>query len=797
VSQPLAAATAPRTTLLVVDDQPANIQVLHRSLAADHRVLMATGGLQALRQCRAHLPDLVLLDVVMPDMDGHEVCRRLKADAATRDIPVIFVTAQDDADQERLGLELGAVDFIAKPVNAAVVRARVRTHLGLARASALLGAIQAAAVEGLLVIEHEGGISHMNQAFVRMWGVPSELRDRDGCADLLAFMCSQARDPDRLRLQWAEALHRTEPDEHFEALELQGDRHFECRGRPFRVNASLGGHVFSFRDVTEGTRAARQLEQLNATLEARILERTRDLEAATQRAEAASRAKSDFLSNMSHEIRTPINGVIGITHLALHAEASPAVREYLRKIRDSGAHLLGIVNDILDFSRIEAGKLDLEETDFTLADVLDRVSSQTAHAAQDKNLALVLRIDSSVQGPLRGDSLRVGQVLLNYVGNAIKFSEHGEIVVSAARPAGDVDGLVRFEVEDSGIGMSEAQVASLFQSFQQADMSTTRRYGGTGLGLAISRRLATLMGGEVGVRSTPGRGSTFWFTARLRPAAAPSAPAAAGAEPAGAHLEAMRGAHILLVEDNALNLEVASGLLEMVGATVRCAENGQEALERMAGERFDCVLMDLHMPVMDGLQATRLIRADPALAGTPVISMTASARPEDRVACLAAGMDDFLTKPVLPEALYACLAGQLARRAAAAAPAGEPTRTADAAPAVPAGDPAIVDLTILSRSVAGNPQKIRRYAGMFVEAIPETLSEFEAALAHGDLARLADVAHRVKSSSRLIGALGFAQQCESLEALRSGGSVDEACAIVDRMGGLLARVAVELEQVLA
>jgi signal transduction histidine kinase/HPt (histidine-containing phosphotransfer) domain-containing protein len=676
----------------VVDDQPLNIQVLYQAFAADHQVLVATGGTQALHLCRTQLPDLVLLDVVMPGMDGHEVCRQLKADPATREIPVIFVTAQDDADQETLGLELGAADFIAKPVNAAVVRARVRTHLGLARSRALLAA------------------------------------------------------------------------------------------------------------------ALAQLEGLNASLESRVQERTRELAAALHQADAASQAKSDFLSNMSHEIRTPMNGVIGLAHLALLSDPSPRQRDCLEKIATSGKHLLAIVNDILDFSKIEAGQLDLDETDFDLPAVFASVQAQTAEAASAKGLALRFDIEPAAAAALRGDPLRIGQVLLNYVGNAIKFSAHGAVQVrAAALQRTDSGCLLRFEVQDQGIGLSAEQIAALFQSFHQADTSTSRRYGGTGLGLAICKSLALLMGGEVGVHSTPGQGSTFWFTAKVgRAAALPDATTKRSpAQPASAAWAVIAGARILVVDDDLINQEVAVGLLEARGAIVRTAGNGQLALDLLLLERFDCVLMDVQMPVMDGLRATALIRANPLLASMPVLAMTANARNEDRQRCLAAGMDDFMTKPVDPERLYGTLASWLLRRGrlpAVPAPAAAAVRAEATPPAtawvVPAGNPDIVDLQLLLRSVAGNPDKVRRYARLFADSIPETLIELQALLASRDMPALADLGHRLKSSSRMVGAMGFAALCESLEDVRNTRNLEEAQCIVDKMPVMLAAVSADIDRAL-
>jgi len=413
---------------------------------------------------------------------------------------------------------------------------------------------------------------------------------------------------------------------------------------PDRHPDGIHGLLVMATNVTESKRAQARLEALNE-----------ELRVARDKAEAGARAKSSFLANMSHEIRTPMNAIIGITHLLLRDTREPLGRDRLGKVAEAAQHLLGIINNVLDLSKIEAGKLDLEALDFELDGLLARSCGLISEEAKRKGLDLVVDRDD-LPAMLRGDEVRLSQALVNLLSNAVKFTERGSISLRCqVVEQGSMNLLVRFEVRDTGVGIPKGQLAHIYTAFEQADGSTTRRFGGTGLGLAINRHLAELMGGSVGVESEPGVGSLFWFTARLQVAANQSVPppATSTRQSSAAQLrEHHAGASVLLADDNLVNQEVARELLHSVGLQVDVADTGLRAVNMADRRRYDLILMDMQMPEMDGLQATRAIRAKPRLANVPIIAMTANAFSEDREACLDAGMNDHVGKPVEPAALY-------------------------------------------------------------------------------------------------------------------------------------------------
>ena len=511
------------------------------------------------------------------------------------------------------------------------------------------------------------------------------------------------------------------------------------------------------------------------------------LETARDAALAASQAKSQFLATMSHEIRTPLNGVLGMAQLLRETRLTPEQSEFVRIIMESGESLLGIINEILDFSRIEAGRLNLEEIDFNPRAVASGVVEILAVLAKNKALALDYTVSADVPTALRGDPQRLRQILVNLVGNAIKFTERGGVHLRLSVEGRDTQKLrLRFEVEDTGIGVPPEMQMRIFDSFTQADSTSTRRYAGTGLGLAIATHLTALMDGEIGVWSEPDRGSTFWFTACFAPATSPVADKPATLPSPAPSTPKRTAVRVLVVEDNLANQLVARRLLEHLGCDIDIVGDGYQALERIVANRYDLVFMDCQMPDLDGLSATRLIRRreaeSQATTRLPVIAMTANVLDRDREQCLAAGMDDFLPKPLSIAAMQAILDKWLSGSVNApvvtrAAPTGDPC-------------PPALDGSALAelRSLLG--VEFKRFVSMFSDDVPRRLAELRIAAANADREQISRLAHLLRGVSANAGASRLPPLCAELESLMRQGSVEP-------IAGLVARIESEFERVQA
>lgn len=646
--------------VLIADDDEESRLYLSKGLHKhDHTIIYCSNGQEALDQLTGdHPPEVALLDWMMPELTGLEVCEKFRSHIARGQVYMILLTARDDKEDILKGLRSGADDYITKPFKFDELESRLAIaakHLQLKRdikekeeransfTSRFLSLINNLKY-AVLVEDQYRKVTFTNESFCKLFHIPVASKDLVGadCKESAEQAKDLLLDPEGF-VQAINAAILNQKIIFGAEIQFKNGQFFERDYVPTFSGKKCVGHLWIYRDVTEKKRFEDELKK------------------AKDSAEASTQAKSAFLANMSHEIRTPMNGIIGMCNLLLGSYHDQEQAEKLKTIQNCGNTLLDIINDILDYSKLEAGKIKLEKEPFSLSSALTDVVDLLKSKAEEKNIQIISQFASDVPPWIRGDVTRLKQIFINLISNAIKFTEKGQIEIRAKKR--NADGgkvLLEFSVKDSGIGIPKEVQNRLFKSFSQTDVSTTRKYGGSGLGLSICKSLCLMMGGDIWVESGASNGSTFIFTVASEVTQAviedKQSNPFSQLDPEMGKKHPLR---IMIVEDNRTNQLVVTGILGKLGYAADVAANGKEALENLWRQSYNLIFMDCHMPEMDGFEATKQIRDKFKNRHRPrIIALTASTMKEDIDRCLVSGMDDFIAKPIsipsLVKALVEC-----------------------------------------------------------------------------------------------------------------------------------------------
>ena len=789
--------------VLIVEDSPTEALRARLILEREgYQVSLASDGKEGLARITEEKPDLVILDGIMPRMSGYEAYQRLKINPSTVDIPILMLLTDTEAIDAPRGLGPNSDAYIAKPYAPSLLlsgvekatQAREEIQMGIKTNGEPQHVVQTLGVGGVggagWVVLRDGHIAFVDQAAEELFGLgASDLEGKqfveylhDGPSSLsFSNMISRAQANGEGQ---GEFKVRVDGTTRAQSEDLDQQRWWRISAAPTTYEG-LAATQLTCLDVTELMQAEEKVKQYHE-----------ELQRARKETQAARQAKTEFLANMSHELRTPLHEIMGMTGLVLDTELTPGQREYLNIAKTSADALLVMISDILEFSEIEAGQMDLEEKNFDLQAIIERTAEMMAPLAQEKELALSWHISPEAPGALVGDPKRLRQVLSNLISNAVKFTEQGEVSirVEAAdlNPQPSGGGLdLHFLVRDTGVGIPEDKQEVIFEAFRQADDSSTRQHGGIGLRLDIARQLVWLMGGRIWVESEVGKGSAFHFAVKLkrqeealRPAEQVSAPPAVEKE-----LPPLR---ILVAEDSPTNQLIARATLTKAGHTPQIANNGREAIQSLEEGEFDLVLMDVSMPVMDGLEATRVIREKEKESGghITIIAMTAFATKEYRKKCLEAGMDGYVSKPVKPDELHEVMVRFLPWEPEVLALSGS-TELAEV-PVEGPEEPQLappVDLSAALEVVGDDMELLQMVVDMFLEEYPGQMEVLGEALVGQDAPGVEGAAHALKGILANIGSGPARDLAQNLETRGEESNFSGASAVLGKLNGEIERLA--------